>query len=67
MQRPDANSAHERLVQEPLKARVRPQRIERRIDPEPAGGEVERHPEQRLELVERQVRLAGEQVDPHQL
>ena len=61
MERPAA------AVHEPLKARVLPQRIERRIDPEPAGREIVRHPEQRLELVERQVRLAGEQVDPREL
>jgi hypothetical protein len=34
-----------------------PQQIERRIDPEPAGREIERDPEQRLELVEPLLRL----------
>src|SRR6478672_2624897 len=44
-------------VRQPFEARVAPERGERGVDPKPAGREVERHPEQRLELVERFLRL----------
>ena len=47
--------------------RVAPQRIERRIDPEPAGREVERDPEQRLEPVEGVLRLTEGDPDELQL
>ena len=48
-------------------ARVLPQRIERRIDPEPPRREIVRRPQQRLEPVHRLVVLAGEDVDPGDL
>jgi hypothetical protein len=47
--------------------RLSTERIESRIDPEPPGREVERDPEQRLELVQGQRRLTGQQIDPDQL
>ena len=47
--------------------RVLPQRIERRIDPEPPRREIVRRPEQRLEPVQRLLRLADEDVDPGEL
>src|SRR5919108_1817788 len=48
-------------------SRVLPDRIEGGIDPEPAGREIVRNPQQGLELVERLVRLADQHVDPREL
>src|SRR5206468_10792716 len=50
-----------------LKPWVLAQRIEAGIDFQPAGREVVRDLEQRLELVERLLRLAHENVDAHEL
>src|SRR5262249_14175591 len=50
-----------------LEARVAAQGIEVRIDLQPAGREVVRNSQQRLESVEGLLRLADENVDPHEL
>ena len=50
-----------------FEARVAPEWSEGGIDFEPAGREVIRHPEQRLELVERLLRLSDQQVDAHEV
>src|SRR5690242_1932105 len=50
-----------------LETRAVAQRIESGIQSEPAGREIERHPEQRLELIERELRLADQDVGPGQL
>jgi hypothetical protein len=57
---------HRPLHQLP-ESRVVPQRIERRIDPEPAGRQEIRHLEQRLELVEGLFGLRNQDVDPDEL
>src|SRR5690242_10346097 len=53
--------------EEPLEPGVALERGEVRIDAKQAGRQVVRQFEQRLELVERFLRLPHEQVDPHQL
>src|SRR5215208_2805197 len=53
--------------EEPLEPWMAPHRIERRVEPEPPGREVERNSEQRLELVEGLVRFAGQEIDPDEL
>src|SRR5215831_16303009 len=50
-----------------LEAGVAAQRIEVGIDPEPAGREVVRDLQKRLEPIERLLRFSGENVDPHEL
>src|SRR4029450_6130769 len=54
-------------VHQPLEARVALERREVGIDPKPPGREKVRDLEQRLELVERLPRLAGDDVDPREL
>ena len=43
------------------------ERLEVRVNPEPAGGEIVGYPEQRLQLIERVLRLADQKVDPDEL
>jgi hypothetical protein len=50
-----------------LEPRVVPQRIEGGIDPEPPGRQIERDAQQRLELIERTVRLTEQDVGADQL
>src|SRR5262249_61203701 len=50
-----------------LEPRVVAERVEGRVDLQPAGREVVRDLQQRLELVERLLRLAGENVDSREL
>ncbi|MGH7534941.1 MAG: DUF99 family protein, partial [Gemmatimonadales bacterium] len=55
------------LLDQPLEARVSPERREGRIDPDPAGRDEERNPEQSLQLVEGTGPLTSHGVDPYQL
>src|SRR6266404_5734635 len=55
------------VLYEPLEPRVLSQRLEVGVDAKPAGREEVGGPQQRLELVERLVRLAGHDVDPGEL
>src|SRR5882762_12015967 len=52
---------------EPLEPRIAPQRIEGGIDLQPPAREIVRHLEQRLEAIERLLRLVREDIDPHEL
>src|SRR6185437_10557684 len=61
------HSGHSRAVRELLKPWILPQRIESRVDAEPAGRQVERHREQRLQQIQRLFVLTREDVDPDEL
>ena len=52
---------------QPLEPRIPLERREHRIDPEPPRRQIVRHLEQRLEPVERLLRLIQEDVHPHEL
>src|SRR5215216_668875 len=52
---------------QPLEPRHPPERRPRGIDAQPSGREVVRHPEQRLQHVQRAIGLAGEQICPREL
>src|SRR6185503_8482992 len=62
-----ARSRWLRALQQPLEPRVAPQRREVGVDLEPAGREIARDLEQRLEVVERLLGLAHHEVDAGEL
>ena len=64
---PRAKSSQTRSVHQPLKSGIAPKRRESGVDPEPAGREVVRDPNQWLDLVERLLRLTHEHGDTGKL